>query len=252
MRLARLTCRLILFALLTIATVPFQLIVLCFTRGKASYIFPRLWHRCVTLIANTKVQVTGARPSSHHCFFVGNHISAMDIPMLGSILPASFAAKADVESYPLFGFLANIQQTVFISRKSSSAKIAQTKIRALLNSGKNLILFPEGTSTDGTYVVPFKSTLFSIPIEMADRNIVIQPFTLSLLSVEGSSDLTRERRNMFTLSPDVEFWQNFFSIMSLTEAVVNLHFHDPITVTANADRKILAETAYKAVVSALK
>jgi hypothetical protein len=73
-----------------------------------------------------------------------------------------------------------------------------------------------------------------------------------LLSIEGSSDLSRARRNLFALTPEVEFWQNFFSIMSLAHAEVNLHLHPPITVSPTSDRKIIANQAYKAVVSALK
>lgn len=244
--------RLALFALWTFIVVPPQLIVLMLTKGPVSYILPRLWHRGVLKIANIKVHVTGTPPAHDHCFFVGNHISAMDIPILGSLLLGSFVAKADVERYPVFGFLASIQQTVFISRQSSAAKNAQDKIRTILKQGKNLILFPEGTSTDGTYVVPFKSTLFSLPIEMAERNLVIQPFTLSLRSVNGSYDLNPAHRRLFTLGPEVEFLENFLSTISLNDAEIDLEFHTPLPVTPTSDRKSLADAAHKSVVSGLK
>ena len=250
-RYLRLSLRLLAFALWTLALVPLQLLVLIVTRNAVSYIIPRLWHKGVLHIANTRVIVTGT-PTHDHCFFVGNHISSMDIPILGSVLKASFVAKADVESYPIFGFLAGVQQTVFISRNQAHAKLATAKMRAMLKAEKNLIIFPEGTSTDASHIMPFKSSLFSVPIDFANDGVVIQPFTLALLSVEGKTDLDRQTRNQFTLSPDVEFWQNFFSIMGLSEAVVRLHFHAPIMVAADMDRKSLAQTAYDIVASPLE
>lgn len=243
----RLIFRLCLFALWTVCLVPFQLILLCFTKEKYAYYITQLWHKGVLKIANTKIIITGNIPKKSRNFYVGNHFSSMDIPILGSVIRASFVAKADVESYPIFGFLASIQQTVFISRNQTRAKLVMEQIKTMIVSEKDLIVFPEGTSTDASHIMPFKSSLFSVPIECADTGITINPFTLELLSVEGSTDLTRTRRNLFTLSPDVEFWQNFISIFSLSEAVVRLHFYDPIIVSNDDDRKALAQKTYEIV-----
>ena len=246
-RIVRLLFRLFLFALLTLCLVPFQIIILLFSKGTISYYLPRLWHKGILKIANTKVIISGEMPSSGKNFYIGNHISSMDIPILGSHIIASFVAKSDVASYPLFGFLARTQQTLFISRNPKDAKKAYAQIRAVLQDQKSIILFPEGTSTDASHIEPFKSSLFALPIELAADEIKIIPFTLALLSVEGSTDLTRARRNQFTLSVDVEFWQKFFSIMGLSEAVVRLHFHAPLTPTTSMDRKILAGQAHEIV-----
>ena len=94
--------------------------------------------------------------------FAANHISYLDITVLGSLLDASFIAKTEVAGWPLFGWLARLQRSVFIDRRARSTAHQRDSIAARLAAGEALILFPEGTSGDGNRLLPFKSALFSV------------------------------------------------------------------------------------------
>ena len=94
--------------------------------------------------------------------FAANHVSYLDITVLGSLLDASFIAKTEVAGWPLFGWLARLQRSVFIDRRARSTAHQRDSIAARLAAGEALILFPEGTSGDGNRLLPFKSALFSV------------------------------------------------------------------------------------------
>ena len=96
-------------------------------------------------------------PAPRPCLFAANHTSYMDIAVLGAILPASFVAKKEIAAWPVFGFLARLQRTVFVERKARHAKVQSDLISTRLAALDNLILFPEGTSGDGIRVLDFKS-----------------------------------------------------------------------------------------------
>ena len=90
------------------------------------------------------------RPSdASAALFVANHISYVDILVLGSCLNARFIAKADVMRWPLFGFLARLIGTVFVERKARESGKQRDTLEQLLASDERLVLFAEGTSTDG-------------------------------------------------------------------------------------------------------
>jgi 1-acyl-sn-glycerol-3-phosphate acyltransferase len=105
-----------------------------------------------------RVEVAGPQPVSG--LLVCNHVSYLDILLLGSLAPAVFVSKADVKRWPVFGWYAALGGTVFVQRERRGhvGEIAR-QIRALLKDGHLVVLFPEGTSSDGETVLPFKSSL---------------------------------------------------------------------------------------------
>ena len=92
---------------------------------------------------------------------VANHVSYLDVFVLGSLIPAVFVAKKEVREWPVIGWIAWLQRTIFIERRRSKADDEIRPLVKALNQGSNVIVFPEGTSTDGVTILPFKSTLFS-------------------------------------------------------------------------------------------
>jgi 1-acyl-sn-glycerol-3-phosphate acyltransferase len=92
--------------------------------------------------------------------YVANHVSYTDITVLGSVIPGSFIAKAEVADWPFFGWLAKLQRSVFVDRQVRSTVTQRDAVGERLASGDALILFPEGTSGDGNRVLPFKTALF--------------------------------------------------------------------------------------------
>ena len=110
-------------------------------------------------LLHCEVTISGTIPSRG--LIACNHLGYVDILVIGSICPAIFVAKSDVEEWPVFGWLASRAGTIFISRKEPAKVVAQLrKMERPLSEGYPVVLFPEGTSSDGSSVLPFRSSLF--------------------------------------------------------------------------------------------
>ena len=94
--------------------------------------------------------VHGQRSTVTPTLYVCNHVSYLDIELLGGLIPGSFVAKAEVATWPFFSTLAKAQRTIFVERRSSKTSTSRDEMMRRLNTGDNLMLFPEGTSSDGT------------------------------------------------------------------------------------------------------
>ncbi|HAG20761.1 MAG TPA: 1-acyl-sn-glycerol-3-phosphate acyltransferase, partial [Pseudomonas sp.] len=95
-----------------------------------------------------RVRVTGELPAQP-MLWVANHVSWCDIPLLGMLAPLSFLAKAEVRAWPALGWLAQAAGTLFIRRGSGDAALVNRQLTTHLLQGRHLLIFPEGTSTDG-------------------------------------------------------------------------------------------------------
>lgn len=234
----------------TIPVVLTQMIVLLCHKGKYAYLIPQLWHKGVCAIIGLKTVIVGKPANDRQVIYVSNHLSYLDIPATGCFLRASFIAKEDIAGWPVIGFLATVQQTAFISRASSKAKKVANALDAMVKQGKNLILFPEGTSSDGLAVLPFKSSLFSIsqPKDMAP--IAIQPFIIELLDVDGKP-LTKESRDLYAWYADMDFAPHIWEFMQTSGATVKLTFLDVMTPTLDQNRKELCQIVEKQISSGL-
>src|SRR6266516_4364517 len=123
------------------------------------------WCRFACRVLGIRVTTHGAMPRSS--LLVCNHLSYLDIIVLSSIRPCIFVAKRDVAGWPLFGWLARAGGTIFVDREhrlSSSAVV--DLVQDAIASGSVVVLFPEGTSSDGTTVLPFKSTLLESAVQL--------------------------------------------------------------------------------------
>ncbi len=224
----------------TIPLVTLQMIVLPFHKGDKAYSVPRFWHKGICAIMGLKTEIRGTPVSGRQIIYISNHLSYLDIPVIGSILKASFIAKEDIAHWPVIGFLAKVQQTAFISRNSAKAKTVANALDKMVKDGKSLILFPEGTSTVGTSVLPFKSSLFSLaqPKDMAP--VSIQPFVLELIDANGEA-LTPKTRDYYAWYGDMDFSPHIWIFLQTRGATVRLTFLDVITPEAGQDRKDLCK-----------
>lgn len=237
-----------IFAVLKIITlllwcclcVPPQIIVLLFHKGKYAYVIPQFWHRGVAKIIGLKIEVLGTPIHNKQIMYISNHLSYLDIPVIGSILKASFIAKEDIAHWPVIGFLSTVQQTAFISRNAYNAKKVANALDKMVKDGKSLILFPEGTSTVGTSVLPFKSSLFSLATPKDLPPIPIQPFVIELISVNGKSPTT-ESRDLYAWYGDMDFAPHIWDYLQNKGATIRLTFLDKITPDAEMDRKTLSK-----------
>ncbi len=157
--------------------VPLCLLILVTTKNQQERII-RFWCKRLLSIFEIKVEVTGLETylvNQKKYLMVANHISWMDIIVIQSIKPCIFVAKSDVASWPLFGWVAQMTGTIFIKRdKVSDIKKALKKMKRRLIK-RSVCIFPEGTSTSGRYLLPFKSNLFQSSI---DTNKSILPLCL--------------------------------------------------------------------------
>ena len=203
---------------------------------------PRLFHVLLLKILGIRLRVIGAPSSASPVLFVANHTSYLDIPVLGAILPAAFVAKSEVAGWPLFGFLSKVQNTIFIERRATRAADQRTRLQDHLAKRQNLILFPEGTSSDGLNALPFKSSLFSIVEESAhDIAITIQPVSITCTKLDGFP-LLREQRPLYAWYGDMTLTPHLWNVFKHGHFTVDVIFHPPMAAAEYPNRKALAAT----------
>ena len=240
--------KIILLTLWSIPLVITQCIVLLFHKGPGAYFVPQLWHRGVACIIGLKTEIAGVPPTTSQVIFVSNHLSYLDIFAIGSSLRASFIAKEEIANWPVIGFLSKVQQTAFISRNANQAKTVANSLANMLSEGKSLILFPEGTSTSGHTMLPFKSSLFSLVWRPDGTALPVQPFTLQILKIEGKPpEASATAHDLYAWYADMEFAPHFWDFLGSKGATVRLTFHPVIQPAPEHDRKILAQLAFQAV-----
>lgn len=240
--------KLLFFALWTLLMVTAQLFILPFSKASIAYVIPHAWHKGVCRIFNIHVTTSG-QPSTTapSTLYISNHISWLDIPVIGSKVKASFVAKREVESWPLFGFLSKLQQTAFIDRSRNAALREKNSLKNELSAGKNLILFPEGTSSNGSEVLPFKSSLFEIlrSENTSDKiAITLQPFCITIKSINGSSSKTQKQLDIYAWYGDMDLAPHLWAFSKSKGAEIHLSFLPAIPLDTTIDRKKTAKQAY--------
>jgi 1-acyl-sn-glycerol-3-phosphate acyltransferase len=188
----------------------------------------RLW--CWILGLGRDMQ---GRASNQPGAFVANHVSWLDIIVLNACSCLYFVAKADIRHWPGIGLLAAITGTVFISRNRQKAGHDARFIQTRLQSGHKLLFFPEGTSTDGKRILPFRSALFSAFYAkgQADRDYTIQPITLAYHAPKGAE------ARFYGWWGDMEFGPNLLQILSAPRhGRVQVMFHTPLPCKDLPDR----------------
>src|SRR6056300_18641 len=141
-----------------------------------------LFHKLLLWLLSVKVETEGHIDRAKDCnLFVSNHISYLDVPILGSNFPLRFVAKSEVASWNLFGFLAKLARTIFIKRNRHDTISQKNKIKKALLLKEQVLIFPEGTTSDGNRVLGFKSSLLSAveksPFSTADNKLDLKPST---------------------------------------------------------------------------
>jgi len=237
------TVRAIQFLLWTVlVVVPY---LLCYPFGRwIRRPWVSLWHRGVCIITGMKVRAYGTPHKDQRVLLAGNHISYLDIPVLASCFDITFVAKSDVASWPVFGFLARIAQTAFIERKPSKARQQKAELKNRLMAGGNLMIFPEGTSSDGTKVLPFKSALFEMVMENDIRDhCFIQPVTASFRRTATGIPLTDQERDFFAWYGDMTLLPHLWTVFCLPGVQIDIFFHPPQKASAFDTRKEVATWA---------
>lgn len=180
--------------------------------------------------------VVRGRPISGQGAQVANHASWLDIFALNACQTVYFVSKAEVAAWPGIGWLARATGTLFIARDRREAKSQTDQFRSRTLSGHRLLFFPEGTSSDGLRVLPFKPTLFAAFFDSGLHNrVAIQPVTVAYSAPDGGD--TR----FYGWWGDMEFGTHLLQVLAHPrQGRVSVTFHDPIPVAGVPDRKALA------------
>ncbi len=229
---------------------PLQIVALLLGLGLAARI-PLLYHRVCCRLIGLDVVKRGTVSEDRPTLFVGNHCSYLDIPVLGSLLPASFIAKAEVASMPLFGILAKLQRSVFVERRARFAAQHRDIVKRRLEAGDNLVLFPEGTSDDGCQVLAFKSALFSVAEgEIGGKPLTVQPLSIAYLGPRRRPAGAEWRRQYAYFGDDV-LVPHLWHVLGLGRATVEVRFHPAVAVRSMASRKALSDYCHQVVAGGL-
>ncbi|ANW34995.1 acyl-phosphate glycerol 3-phosphate acyltransferase [Ketogulonicigenium vulgare] len=190
---------------------------------------------------------TRGKDSHHAGAVVANHASWLDIFVLGAAAGVTFVSKAEVARWPLIGPLARLTGTLFITRDPRAAQAQVDLMRARFAAGQRLLFFPEGTSTDGQRVLPFRTTLFaSICAVHSQQPIWVQPISVRYIAPAGADP------RFYAWYGTMGFAPHFLAMLAQRKhGFVRVTFHPPIPVTDNSDRKTLAAAAEAAVRSGL-
>ena len=216
---------------------------------------PHFFHHLVCLILGLRKHFSGTISQAKPTLYVSNHVSYLDIFVLGG-LRAYFIAKSEVANWPILGPLSRFQNTLFFERKAGKARAQLEIMKSHLRTGQRLTLFAEGTSTDGTHVVPFKSSLF----EAANLNgseqsepaikVAIQPISITYTHYDGQK-MDQSARDNYAWYATMPFTSHFFNLFRLKNVDVKVHFHPVCYLEDFETRKQCADHCHKLVAERL-
>ncbi len=236
-----------LLLVVTVLLIPYLIFYPLGRKARRIFSYPFFKH-CL-FCAGLDVKIKGTPQHKKSRLYISNHVSYLDIPILASVADGLFIAKSDVAKWPVIGFLAKISRTHFVSRKATNVFTEREEIAKRLDRGESIFLFPEGSSSDGYDVLPFKPGLLSCALLPIKRNRpTIQPITIAY-----GCDLPADKRDQYAWYGDMNLAPHLWHLLGLKEKItVTLTFHQCECPTNFADRKTLAAWAEKAIRNELR
>ena len=237
------------FLALTLPLMPVQLLLVRMGSRHART-FPHRYHRWVCRLIGIRLNVHGAVAADRPVLIVSNHVSWLDIPVLSAVAPISFVAKSEVGTWPLVGTLARLQRTVFVDRKRRVAVGDVTsEMASRLAGGDHIILFAEGTSSDGNRVLPFKTSLFAAAAEAKEaaeasspapaQAIAMQTLAIAYTNVCGLP-MGRAWRPNVAWYGDMEMASHAWELLKSGPIEVHIAVGPPVEIATFTDRKAMA------------
>ena len=199
---------------------------------------PVIFHKLLIWLLSVQIEFEGEINKSNNCnLYISNHISYLDIPILGSNYPLRFVAKSEVEVWPLFGFLAKLARTIFISRNRFDSLNQKSKVFKSLSSDEKVFIFPEGTTSDGNRVLDFKSSSFSA---LEGKNLIIQPIVILYSELNGIP-INRWLRPVIAWYGDMDLKPHLSALVNLRSIRARLIYLDKVNAKNFSSRKNLSK-----------
>ncbi len=251
----RVVVRLAVLLPVTLIAIPVQWLAARFG-WRIARIIPVFFHRTVCRVLGIRRVVTGEPPKGLPALILANHVSWVDISVIGSLVPLSFIAKSEIAGWPVFGLLAKLQRSVFIdrARRGATAEVNDA-VATRLAAGEAIVLFAEGTTGDGTRMLPFRSALVGAAREaLADPQsprIILQPLAIAYVARDGLP-LGRAARPGIAWYGDTDLAPHAMNILRGGPFDAHLVWGEPIPFNGETDRKAATRLAEERVGGAFR
>jgi 1-acyl-sn-glycerol-3-phosphate acyltransferase len=218
--------------------------------------FRCLLHKINAAVLGIRIHSVGAMTESRPVLIACNHVSWTDIPVLGSMMDASFVAKSEVRRWPVIGWLSTLQRCVYVDRERRGMAVEQAdEIAGRLAAHNAIVLFAEGTTGDGTFMLPFKSTLFGAAAravgEGGAQAVHVQPVAIAYTRLHGMP-MGRQHRPLAAWIGDQDLGPHALSLLVEGGIDVEVHFGEPMAFAAGTSRKVVARQVEARVSAMLK
>jgi 1-acyl-sn-glycerol-3-phosphate acyltransferase len=205
------------------------------------------YYRLLRGMLRIRVRIVGAPARDHPMLIVANHVSWADIVLLGSIAPVVFIAKREIADWPLIGAGAKAQRSIFVDRtRRHQTAEAIAEIVQRLTEGTPVVLFAEGTSSDGNRVLPFRSALVgaardAVAAAKPSQQVLVQPLSICYTRFQGMP-MGRQHRPLVAWYGDLDFMPHLkeFIRRGAIDAVVT--WGEPVAYGGATDRKALVKS----------
>lgn len=211
---------------------------------KLRHTIPMLFHRLVLRALGARVTVRGEPTDRRPALYVPNHVTWLDIMVLGAFSPMSFVGKSEIARWPVFGYLARLQRTIFVDRdrRQATSRTAEEMIERM-REGEPVVLFAEGTSSDGNRVLPFRGALIGAAESLARATgdtVWIQPIALAYRRINGLPS-GRQHRPRISWIGDIDLVPHAWDLLKDGALDIDLIFGNPVPFDPSADRKAVAK-----------
>ncbi|ANH02611.1 1-acyl-sn-glycerol-3-phosphate acyltransferase [Shinella sp. HZN7] len=241
----RLAVAFLVLAAVTLVLLPVQLVGLRFNL-KIRRRVPRLWHRAACWVLGLRVRVHGTLEAKRPLLLASNHVSWKDILVLGSVADVVYIAKSEVRGWPVFGILARLQATIFVEREQRRKTGDQVdEIARRMTDGEIVVLFPEGTTSDGNRLLEIKTSLFGAAasaVPHAPGGVVfIQPVSIAYTGVHGMA-MGRFHRPLAAWPGDIELLPHLLGVAREGAVDVDVDFGERVDYSRSNNRKEVSRT----------
>lgn len=246
----RIALVLLFILLMTLVMAPVQLLGLAFDWNIRRRL-PRYWHRCVCWLLGLRIRTHGALDWRRPLMIAANHASWKDIMVLGALADVVFIAKTEVKDWPVFGTLAKLQKSIFVVREEKRKTGEQVgEIATRMADGEIVVLFPEGTTSDGNRLLDVKSSLFgaaAAALPAAPEGVVyVQPVAIAYTRVQGLP-MGRYWRPLAGWPGDVALLPHLIGVLKAGALDIDVSFGEAIPFRQGDSRKHLSAAIEKSI-----
>jgi lyso-ornithine lipid O-acyltransferase len=239
------------FLAFTLVLLPFQLIGLVFDL-RLQRTIPHVYHRVLCVLIGVRIREVGTRSTASPALILSNHVSWLDICVISALAPVVFVAKSEVARWPVFGWLARLQRTIFVNRQARHRTGAATReIAGRLLGGDAVVLFAEGTSSNGSRVLPFRSSLVgavhhALGAGTHHTHVTVQPMSLAYVGFDGLP-IGRALRERVAWYGDADLIPHLLQVLASGAVDVTVSWGEATAYDMSADRKAIARDAERSV-----